>query len=300
MNDDANDGPQGQASFSQLLRRFRQRAGLTQEELAERAELSAGYIGRLERNERKARGATVNQLVQALELADEQRSELLDAAESAPTALGRTLSVIDWVKNRHRRAAIWSKIRTASRAISFQFGPPDPGGGPYVERHNVREGLDGFLSAKNVPCCGLVGELGSGKSTEMSMIARSWTAPDEDLCVMTWNSSDVERVMRTRPELDLLEVVGRELLHHLIHDGLQSGAWEGGQQELEDLLRERTLVLVIEHLEDCLDPPRIVELAVTTGARAAGAGLKVKIVLVCRTESWYAATREVCSNHTLF
>jgi eukaryotic-like serine/threonine-protein kinase len=65
------------APFGDLLRRYRLAAGLTQEELAERAGLSVQAIGALERGDRRApRRDTLALLVEALQLAPEERARL--------------------------------------------------------------------------------------------------------------------------------------------------------------------------------------------------------------------------------
>src|SRR5271165_1628310 len=67
--------------FGDVLARYRKAAGLTQEELAERARLSRNAISALERGSRQSpRRDTVVLLAAALELADEERSQLLVAA----------------------------------------------------------------------------------------------------------------------------------------------------------------------------------------------------------------------------
>ncbi len=67
--------------FGTLLRRYRLAAGLTQEELAERAGLSFVSVGALERGDRQApRFSTVNLLADALGLAPEERTGLRAAA----------------------------------------------------------------------------------------------------------------------------------------------------------------------------------------------------------------------------
>ncbi len=71
--------------FEDLLRRFRMAAGLTQEELAERAGLSADAISALERGARRApRKDTVALLADALQLAAPQRELLTAAAHRRP------------------------------------------------------------------------------------------------------------------------------------------------------------------------------------------------------------------------
>src|SRR5438874_9594179 len=64
-----------------LLRRYREEAGMTQEELAERAGLSVESVSLLERNERqRPRAYTVRQLAVALQLSQPERARLEVAA----------------------------------------------------------------------------------------------------------------------------------------------------------------------------------------------------------------------------
>ena len=68
------------ATFADLLRQYRQRAGLTQEELAERADLSAHGISSLERGvRRQAYPHTVRTLATALGLSEEEESSFVAA-----------------------------------------------------------------------------------------------------------------------------------------------------------------------------------------------------------------------------
>lgn len=74
-------GTNADPAFGDLLRTFRDRAGLTQQELAERAELSVDAIGLLERGARqRPQRHTLQQLAAALGLADAERSRLASAA----------------------------------------------------------------------------------------------------------------------------------------------------------------------------------------------------------------------------
>ncbi len=78
-----NVGP----SFGDLLQGFRDRAALTQEELAERAGLSADAIGLLERGERqRPRRHTVRQLAGALGLSDEECARFAAARQAQRAA----------------------------------------------------------------------------------------------------------------------------------------------------------------------------------------------------------------------
>jgi tetratricopeptide (TPR) repeat protein/transcriptional regulator with XRE-family HTH domain len=65
----------------QLLQRYRLLAGMTQEELAERAGYSANYIGKLERDQRELPAAAAGRLAAVLGLADQERAALWAARE---------------------------------------------------------------------------------------------------------------------------------------------------------------------------------------------------------------------------
>ena len=73
-------------SFGELLRRFRIQAGLTQEDLAERAGLSARGVQDLERGLRRSPyPATTRRLAEALELGDTERTVLFSAIDRTLT-----------------------------------------------------------------------------------------------------------------------------------------------------------------------------------------------------------------------
>jgi tetratricopeptide (TPR) repeat protein/transcriptional regulator with XRE-family HTH domain len=65
----------------QLLQRYRGLAGLTQEELAERAGYSGNYIGKLEQDQRELPAAAADRLATVLGLADQDRAALRAARE---------------------------------------------------------------------------------------------------------------------------------------------------------------------------------------------------------------------------
>jgi tetratricopeptide (TPR) repeat protein/transcriptional regulator with XRE-family HTH domain len=65
----------------QLLQRYRLLAGLTQEELAERAGYSGNYIGKLEQDQRELPAAAADRLATVLGLADQDRAALRGARE---------------------------------------------------------------------------------------------------------------------------------------------------------------------------------------------------------------------------
>jgi tetratricopeptide (TPR) repeat protein len=77
----AEDAP---PTCGQLLQRYRVLAGLTQEELAERAGYSANYIGKLEQDQRELPAAAADRLAGVLGLADQDRTALRAARERHP------------------------------------------------------------------------------------------------------------------------------------------------------------------------------------------------------------------------
>jgi transcriptional regulator with XRE-family HTH domain len=86
----ATTGGQSPGGFGALLQRLRTRAGMTQEELAERATVSPRTVSDLERGiNQTARRATAQLLAGALELAGDEREQFLAAARGRPAAAGR-------------------------------------------------------------------------------------------------------------------------------------------------------------------------------------------------------------------
>ncbi|HTD76920.1 MAG TPA: helix-turn-helix domain-containing protein, partial [Chloroflexota bacterium] len=81
------------SSFGELLRRYRIAARLTQEQLAERAGLSARGVQDLERGLRRSPYPdTTRRLAEALGLADHERAQLLGAVDAAGSSVGSALS----------------------------------------------------------------------------------------------------------------------------------------------------------------------------------------------------------------
>lgn len=88
------------ATFADMLRRYRQAAGLTQEELAERARLSVQASGALERGDRRApRKETISLLAEALSLTETERVAFEAAArqrgQADPTTPGDASDTAD-------------------------------------------------------------------------------------------------------------------------------------------------------------------------------------------------------------
>ncbi len=77
-----------EAAFGELLRRYREDRGLSQNALAKKAGINVGSVNRLESGERSPGGAAiVLALVVALDLSPHERDSLLLAAGEIPTWL---------------------------------------------------------------------------------------------------------------------------------------------------------------------------------------------------------------------
>jgi transcriptional regulator with XRE-family HTH domain len=138
----------GVSDFGTLLRRYRLAAGLTQEELAERARLSVRAITDLERGARRVpRKDTVHLLATALALPARERSAFEATAR--------------------RRLAPSSALPPL--APSAQTGGPLP---PLVGRAGELALLERHLAGAGPPVLLLAGEPGIGKSRLLHEAAR--------------------------------------------------------------------------------------------------------------------------------
>jgi non-specific serine/threonine protein kinase len=133
----------GDALFAALLQRYRAAAGMSQEELAERAGLSRRGISDLERGERRAPHlATVRRLADALGLSQEERTALLATRSAAVAA------------SRHRRGVADGQAQM-SAALPLALST-------FVGRDRDLDGLCQLL--RTARCVTLVGPGGVGKT----------------------------------------------------------------------------------------------------------------------------------------
>lgn len=203
-------------SFGERLRRHREAAGLSQERLAERAELSANAVGALERGERtRPYPDTVRRLADALGL---------DAAG---------------------RAALAGTLRDGSDATSSETGGASDGARPpreptpLIGRDDEVEELRRLLHESETRVLTLIGPGGAGKTRLALRLAH--LLADEYPDGVTW----VELAPLADPALVTATIV-RAL-------GLEASGPEAAEAALRSWLRDRRSLLVLDNLEHVLD-----------------------------------------------
>jgi transcriptional regulator with XRE-family HTH domain len=80
---------QALAAFGQAVRAYRLAAGLTQEELAEAADLHVGYLGTVERGEKNISLLNIVSLCRALHVAPSSLVMVLDGLSDRPATRAR-------------------------------------------------------------------------------------------------------------------------------------------------------------------------------------------------------------------
>jgi predicted ATPase/DNA-binding XRE family transcriptional regulator len=207
---------QGQDSpFGAQLRRLREAAGLTQEELASRAGLAAKNISDLERGERKRPYPhTVRSLADALELPEQERAALFAA-----------------VPKRGNRGH-------TALAVAPELTLPLPPT-PLVGRERDLQEIKSFLAQPEVRLLTLTGTGGVGK-TRLAIQAAQEAAdlfPDGVAFVALASVGSPSLIVPT---------VCRTL-------GLRESAGEDPQELLRVHLREKELLLVLDNFEHVLE-----------------------------------------------
>ena len=211
--------------FGERLRRLREAAGLTQEELASRAGLTAKAISALERGERKRPYPhTVRSLAEALGLSDEERDDLQAAVP--------------------RRGAEIPVSPDPDAEVAPEPGVPTPPT-PLVGRERELEEVRAFLQGTRLLT--LTGTGGVGKTRLALQAAREATDlfPDGVVFVALAPLSDPTLVLST---------VAKSL-------NLREAEYRTPREALGVFLREKKFLLVLDNLEHVLEAaPEVVAL----------------------------------------
>jgi predicted ATPase/transcriptional regulator with XRE-family HTH domain len=159
-----DDAP-GSRGFAELVRRFRDRAALSQEELAARAGLTGKAISALERGERRRPYPhTVRSLADALGLDDAERAAL--AAAARPTASGVPEQPPE---------PVHGQVPERGDAVGLPRPPTE-----LVGRDAVRAEVLGLLQSGTTRLLTLTGPGGVGKTALALAVARDLAADDDE------------------------------------------------------------------------------------------------------------------------
>jgi predicted ATPase/DNA-binding XRE family transcriptional regulator len=207
--------PEQESTFGARLRRLRETAGLTQEELAGRALLTRNAISSLERGERKRPYPhTVRSLADALGLSEEERAKLLAAVPrqdgESPTA------------------------RVAPIEPTLPIPPT-----PLLGRHHNLEEVTDFLNQPEVRLLTLTGVGGVGK-TRLALEA-AWEAAN----LFSDGVAFVALAPLGDPAL-VIPTVAQSL-------GLREAEGQTQHEALYAYLREKRFLLVVDNFEHLLE-----------------------------------------------
>jgi tetratricopeptide (TPR) repeat protein/transcriptional regulator with XRE-family HTH domain len=139
----AQDAP---PTCGKLLQRYRLLAGMTQEELAERAGYSANYIGKLEQDQRELPSAAADRLATVLDLADQDRAALRAARERRQGGRGQPGRLL--VGRDPEMAQIRQLLAGAGPPVLLLAGEPGMGKTRLLEEAASSAGSGGWSVAR--------------------------------------------------------------------------------------------------------------------------------------------------------
>ncbi len=213
------------SNFSGLLRRYRRRSGLTQEELAGRSGLSVASISLLERGVTHApQRATVSLLSEALALAPDEAALFFEKARSS----------------RLPDADNSGDDRPAASAVSGNLPVPLT---PLIGREREQETLLALLERETTRLLTLTGPAGVGKTRLVLELAAALRRVGADVTF-------VDLIPIREPERVLPAIA-----HAL---GVQTGDGLPLRETLIRALRDRPLILALDNFEQVLPAARAV------------------------------------------
>ena len=128
---------QAPAQFGELLRQYRAHSGLTQEELAEQAEMSPRTVGDLERGvQLRPHPGTVLRLAKALDLPAHERTQLLGAVSAGRRGVPQATKAIEphleeqrspLVGRRNEQSVLWQHLSSSGPPLLLLGGEPGIG-----------------------------------------------------------------------------------------------------------------------------------------------------------------------------
>jgi predicted ATPase/DNA-binding XRE family transcriptional regulator len=217
--------------FGVLLRRYREAAGCSQEELAERAGLSKNAIGILERGERRHPFPdTLRRLAAALELSEAEHEQLVAAARTA--------------RNAHEpppHEPPPATLRVAGRTGSTRQSLPEYGEALIGREHEATEALH-LLQRPEVRLLTLTGAGGVGKTRLAVEVAR------QALHLFLDEAAFVPLALVQDPGL-VIPTIARTL-------GLSESGTQALRETLHGYLHDRELLLVLDSCEHLLEGAR--------------------------------------------
>ena len=228
--------------FSDLLRGLRETAGLTQEELAERAGLTGKGISALERGDRRyPYPATVRAIADALELEAAERAALIAAIPS--------------------RSSLAERRSRTEPSMGPSPWPPETS--PLVGRDEELDLLSDQLLLADVRLVTIVGPGGVGKTRLAAAVSRGLVGHPAFPDGVTF----VDLSTATKPSV-VVSILARNL-------GLTEGVATASLDGLEAFIAARRLLLVLDNLEQVLA-------AAPDIGRLIGAGTGVTILATSR------------------
>jgi predicted ATPase/DNA-binding XRE family transcriptional regulator len=269
--------------FGDLLRRYRQDAGLTQEELAERANLSARAISELERGARQhPYRSTIHLLAKALNLSEQQLADFEQAA---------------------RRPSVAGPIPASPTIFSVPSSVvPAPAVGPDqpAQMHNLPAQLTSFvgrtaelarihdlLHSPEVRLLTLTGPPGAGK-TRLSLEVASSLLAHAQAAAHAEAEAEAEAAFKDGIFfVELAAISEAYLVASAIATtlGVKESAGDSFVDRLKQFLAGRRLLLVLDNFEQVIDAaPLLTELL--------QASLQLKILVTSRETLHLRAEKE--------